>query len=162
MVENLFYYLWCKDELDNGPTINIPDTVIYKFRQPAVWYFTAMDGSIKKKSKGNLVNVKIEEAFTRNHMGCDIVAYHLVTDEEQGGQTTIEYFNRHTLHDFLYNREKNNNGVLQRFIEPKGETGRRRGGCGGAVERRRGGAEAEGRKRKGGGGLPFGPLEEVA
>ena len=127
VVENLFYYLWCKDELDNGPTINIPDTVIYKFRQPAVWYFTAMDGSIKKKSKGNLVNVKIEEAFTRNHMGCDIVAYHLVTDEEQGGQTTIEYFNRHTLHDFLYNREKNNNGVLQRFIEPKGETGRRRG-----------------------------------
>ena len=37
VIENLFYYLWCKDELDNGPKIRIPDTVIYKYRQPAVW-----------------------------------------------------------------------------------------------------------------------------
>ena len=53
VIENLFYYLWCKDELDNGPKIRIPDTVIYKYRQPAVWYFTSLSGQIKKKSKYN-------------------------------------------------------------------------------------------------------------
>ena len=52
-----------KDDLENGPKINIPDTVIYKFRQPAYWYFTSSDGTVKKKTKYNLSNVRIEEAI---------------------------------------------------------------------------------------------------
>ena len=31
VIDNLFYYLWMKDELDQGPKINIPDTIIYKY-----------------------------------------------------------------------------------------------------------------------------------
>lgn len=122
IIENLFYYLWCKDELDNGPQINIPDTIIYKYRQPAFWYFTAKDGSFKRKNKGNLVNVRIEESFSRKSTGSDVIAYYISTCEGEDGNpsTTIEYFNRETFHDFLYNREKVNNGIVQKFIEPKG------------------------------------------
>jgi hypothetical protein len=122
IIENLFYYLWCKDELDHGPAINIPDTIIYKYRQPAFWYFTAKDGTVKRKNKGNLVNVRIEEAFTRKATGSDIIAYYISTGSEDGENqnTTIEYFNKETFHDFLYNREKVNNGIVQKFIEPKG------------------------------------------
>ena len=108
-----------KDELDQGPKINIPDTIIFKYRQPAYWYFTASNGQVKRKSKYNLMNVRIEETFTRNRMGSDIVAYYLTTDDKTG-EVTIEYFDKPGFHNFLYNREKVNNGVVQRFIEPKG------------------------------------------
>ena len=108
-----------KDELDQGPVINIPDTIIYKYRQPAFWYFTASNGQVKRKSKYNLLNAKIEETFTRNKRGCDIVAYYL-TRGAQPSDVTIEYFDKAGFHDFLYKREKNENGIVQRFIEPKG------------------------------------------
>ena len=35
-------------------------------------------------------------------------------------KTTIEYLTEDTFREFLYQRTKVNNGVLQRFIEPKG------------------------------------------
>ena len=103
----------------------MPDTIIYKYRQPHAWYFTAKDGRIKKKHKGSMVNVKIEEAMCRKATGSDIVAYYISThtedeDPEAADQlTTIEYFNRETFHDFLYHREKVNDGMVQRFVEPK-------------------------------------------
>jgi len=78
IAENLYQYLWTKDELDDGPRICIPDTIVYKYRQPAAWYFTSVvDGSIKKKNKANLINVRIEEAFLRKRSGSDIVAYYI-------------------------------------------------------------------------------------
>lgn len=54
----------------------------------------------------------------------DIVAYYIslptgFDDEGSDSQTRIEYFDRAGLHDFLYNRWKESNGVLQRFVEPK-------------------------------------------
>jgi len=119
LIEHLFYYLWMKDELDQGPVINIPDTIIYKYRQPAFWYFTASNGQVKRKSKYNLLNAKIEETFTKNKRGCDIVAYYL-TRGAHPSDVTIEYFDKAGFHDFLYKREKTDNGIIQRFIEPKG------------------------------------------
>jgi len=119
VIRNLLHFLWAKDELDEGPRINIPDTVIYEFRQPAIWYFTSKNGQIKKKGKYNLSNIRIEEAFTRKAIGSDIIAYYLSTNVETG-KTTIEYFDRATLRDFLYNREKVDNGILQKFVEPRG------------------------------------------
>ena len=42
VVENLFHYLWAKNELfGTGPLVYLPDTVIYKYRQPSFWYFTS-------------------------------------------------------------------------------------------------------------------------
>ncbi|GMH78962.1 hypothetical protein TrST_g4447 [Triparma strigata] len=118
-----FQFLWQKDELNFGPTINLPDTVIYKFGQPVQWFFSGLDGKVKRKHKQNLVNVRIEEAMTKKVIGSDIVAYYIATeidDETNVKSTSIEYFDRDNLHDFLYNRWKENSGILQRFVEPKG------------------------------------------
>lgn len=120
----LLHWLHAKDELGYGPSLWLPDTVVYKFGQPVHWYFTSVaDRKIKKKNKQNLVNVRIEEAFNKRSIGCDIIAYYISEVTADGGTelaTNIEYFDRKGLHEFLYNRWKEHNGVLQRFIEPKG------------------------------------------
>ena len=85
VIENLYYYLWCKDEMDFGPKINIPDTIIYRFKQPAFWYFTGKDGVVKKKLKSNTTAVKIEQAFADKNTGCDIVAYFMYNTEDSEG-----------------------------------------------------------------------------
>ena len=42
LIENLYHYLWSKDSLFNqSPQVNIPDTVVYRYEQPAFWYFTS-------------------------------------------------------------------------------------------------------------------------
>ena len=117
LVENLFYYLWRKDELNNGPSINIPDTVVYKFRQPAFWFFTAKDGRVKRKLKHNLTAAKIEEHFLRHSFGCDVIACFISADERAA---TVEYLDRDAFREFLYSRDRTASGILQRFTEPKG------------------------------------------
>jgi hypothetical protein len=69
LVQNLFYYMWMKDELDCGiHNVSIPDTVVYKYRQPCFWFFTSKDGSIKKKNRANISNAKIEvRVASRRH-----------------------------------------------------------------------------------------------
>jgi len=128
--EEFFELLWTKDELNFGPSINIPDTVIFKYGQPTDWYFTAKNGRIKKKSRANLIGARIEEAFTKHILGYDVIAAFITVplftepDPESTSvntQTTIEFLDKDGLTNFLYNRKKeDSNGILQRFIEPKG------------------------------------------
>ena len=120
--EDLFRLLWTKDELNFAPSINIPDTIIYKYGQPVSWYFTALNGRVKKKNKHNLMSAKIEEVLNKHVLGYDVLAYFISIpiDADINGPTTIEYLNRSALNDFLYNNQKKDaNGILQRFIEPK-------------------------------------------
>ena len=43
----LLHWLHAKDELGYGPSLWLPDTVVYKFGQPVHWYFTsAADGKL--------------------------------------------------------------------------------------------------------------------
>lgn len=129
--EDFFCYLWMKDELGFGPAVNVPDTIVYKYGQPIVWYFTSSSsGKVKKKNKSNLISGKIEDAFTRNASGYDVIA--TFVSAHGGGQTLeeeagvgasnkkIEFLDRHGFHDFLYNRFDQSNGILQKFVEPKG------------------------------------------
>lgn len=123
--EEFFNLLWMKDELNFGPSINIPDTVIFKYGQPVTWYFTASNGKIKKKNRNNLLNARIEDSFTQNILGYDVIAtfFSVPTESEQNkklNQNTIEYLSRKDLQAFLYDRAESNNGILQKFIEPKG------------------------------------------
>lgn len=109
--EDLYKLLWSKDELNYGPQINIPDTIIYKYGQPQSWYFTAVNGRIKKKNKQNLISAKIEEVFNKHVLGYDVLAYFISVPVEQekeksGGPITIEYLDRTALNDFLYKRKK--------------------------------------------------------
>jgi hypothetical protein len=40
-VPGIYHYLWCKNQdARSCPSINVPDTVVYKYRQPAYWYFS--------------------------------------------------------------------------------------------------------------------------
>lgn len=91
--EQLYEFVWCKDELSFRPTINIPDTIVYKFGQPISWYFTGVDGKVKKKFKTNIINVKIEEAFLKASVGADVVAYYISwtsnTSKYQAGQCVL-------------------------------------------------------------------------
>jgi hypothetical protein len=119
--EELYHHLWCKDEQDRSPSVRVPDTIVYKYGQPVHWYFTGQDGQLKKKLKNNVINAKIEDAFVNRAVG-DIVGYYISWDAQDPPGTTqsIEYFNAEGLHNFLFGRAKQHNGILQRFIEPKG------------------------------------------
>lgn len=60
IIENLYHYLWSKDSLFNrNPQVNIPDTILYRYEQPAFWYFTSKQkGSnpLESKSPGRSIN----------------------------------------------------------------------------------------------------------
>ena len=75
--DSLYEFIWCKDEMSFRPAINIPDTIIYKFGQPINWYFTGLDGTVKKKFKTNIINPKIEEAFAKPNTSFDVIAYYI-------------------------------------------------------------------------------------
>lgn len=98
--EQLYEFIWCKDEVSFRPTINIPDTIVYKFGQPVSWYFTGVDGKVKKKFKTNIINAKIEEAFVKASVGADVVAYYISwtsnTSKYQDGQCTTAVNSAHT------------------------------------------------------------------
>lgn len=123
--ENFFNLLWMKDELNFGPSINIPDTIIFKYGQPIAWYFTTAQGKIKKKNRSNLLNARIEDSFTKNILGYDVIASYVsfpITESGECNQTsafTVEYFDRKEFQNFLYDRWESNNGILQKFVEPK-------------------------------------------
>ncbi|DBA04069.1 TPA: hypothetical protein N0F65_009416 [Lagenidium giganteum] len=119
LIENLFYFLWCKDDFGSGPSIFIPHTVLYKSTQPSAWYFTSRkSGKIKRKAKINLNNAQIEHALTKRKSATDVVAYHLYLNDHNNA--IIEYFDIAALQEFLYRREKTHNGLLQQFVLPKG------------------------------------------
>ena len=125
-VEALYHLLWVKNI--NGepcPDILVPDVIIYKYRIPAYWYFTGADGQLKRKNKASIVNKKIFAEFTKGVKSAhEVVAYH-ISENEGGGPgapaTTIQYFDTQMLHDFLFHKDKLNDGCLQKFIKPKGD-----------------------------------------
>ncbi|TYZ56914.1 hypothetical protein PybrP1_006080 [[Pythium] brassicae (nom. inval.)] len=129
LVENLFYFLWCKDDFGAGPRIFVPHTVLFRFAQPAAWYFTSLrSNKVKRKAKVNLTNAQIEHEFTKKRAPTDIVACYLYFADRDGpgsaaaerSATVIEYFDADALRDFLYRRDKAAGGMLQKFVLPKG------------------------------------------
>eukprot|EP00347_Sterkiella_histriomuscorum_P016999 403351049 len=85
LVENLFHFIWSKDCLfKSGPQILIPDTIIYRFEQPAFWYFSRKsDYTILRKNKKNLSNKQIEEAFLKKVSPSGIVAVYIYNKTER-------------------------------------------------------------------------------
>ncbi|KAL3928601.1 MAG: hypothetical protein SGPRY_002318 [Prymnesium sp.] len=123
-ISELYYLLWLKNSKgETCPGMLLPDVILYKYRIPAYWYFTAMDGSLKRKSKSSIVNKKIFADFTKGTSNsCDVVAYHICEQRRESGvpETCIRHFDTKSLHDFLFHEEKLNDGCLQKFIHPKG------------------------------------------
>jgi len=72
-----------------------------------------------------MTNQKIYDSFRkRKNPTCEVVAYYISTRENDEGKsmTSIEYFDDQGLHDFLFNRQKEHNGIIQKFIDPKGKS----------------------------------------
>ncbi|CAE7288819.1 unnamed protein product [Symbiodinium sp. CCMP2592] len=129
-----FELLWKRDLLsDQSVALRIPDTIVFKFNYPSVWYFTSLDGTLKRKHKSKLNDEYIFQQFLKRPPACGIVAYYVrtVVDAEDAHKglaenvpapTTIEYLNEAQLHDFLFNRQREKgSGLLQKFLEPFGD-----------------------------------------
>lgn len=56
IVNNIYFLLWLKDTglKENTFNIRIPDTVIFKNRNAAIWYYSTSDGKILKHKKSSL------------------------------------------------------------------------------------------------------------
>lgn len=60
IVQNIYHYLWSKNQLFlSGPQIFLPDTIIYNYQQPAFWYFTSTK---PKEDPYQLAEMKSEKA----------------------------------------------------------------------------------------------------
>jgi len=119
--ENLFQLLWTKpNEVDAGPSVRVPDTIIFKYQQPTYWYFTALDGVIRKKAKDKLTNAWIEAEFLKRKSPSGIVAAYTFISPEEASARTVEFFGEEELKHFLHYRKKPFDGMLQKFIDPKG------------------------------------------
>jgi len=71
-VPALFHYMWNKNSRKKScPMVKLPDTVVYKYRQPAYWYFTSKDPSagIKMKNKCSCPPLP-ERLYSQKRRGC--------------------------------------------------------------------------------------------
>ena len=115
-VDGIYHFLWQKIAQKSCPNVSIPDTIVYKYRQPAYWYFMSVDGTIKMKAQKNIINAKIFEAFSKQRPDAvtDIVAYYISPVEGPDGntdKTTIEFFDVPGLYKFLFHRPKTDTGA---------------------------------------------------
>jgi UDP-galactopyranose mutase len=63
-VEALYHLLWAKTFNGEPCQVLVPDTIIYKYRIPAYWYFTGADGRLRRKNKASIINQKIFKDYT--------------------------------------------------------------------------------------------------
>lgn len=76
--EAFYHLLWAKNF--NGepcPEVLVPDTIIYKYRIPAYWYFTGSDGRLKRKNKASIKNEGILKAFCASARSEKVRALHM-------------------------------------------------------------------------------------
>ncbi len=101
------------------PHLNLADTLLYKFHLPACWYFTAADGTLKKKNKSALTASNIYRQFTRHCSApSDVAACHIDPTPRAG--VRVRYLDADELHAFLHAPVERHRGCLQRFVAPKG------------------------------------------
>lgn len=124
-VDSLFYLLWLRNKQQQRcPHVNIPHTVLFRFQQPAAWYFTsAQDGSLKRKHRHNLTPSHVidvfEKATARNISG--IAATYLYTEVRNGEPvTTAEFLDMEGVRSLFTRLNRPANACLQQFIEPSG------------------------------------------
>lgn len=83
------------------PSIQVPDTVFYKFDQPVQWYFTFENG-VKKKLKNKLTKEDVERAFLKNVPASGVVAmyFYYITEEKQK-KIVFEYYDAENFSNYL-------------------------------------------------------------
>jgi hypothetical protein len=118
VLDNFYKLIWEKQEFDTGLRgFLLPDTVIYKHQHPRAWYFTSKQGHVKKKLKEKLNANHIQQVFLKSVSPSGIIASFFHSKDQS---REIEYFELEDFIYFLHNRNKNHDGVLQKFVDPKG------------------------------------------
>ena len=150
VIENIYHFLWTKDTIFNtDPYVIIPHTILYKYQKPCYWYFTSViDGKLKKKSSGKINSNHIREVFTKHISNSGIIAYYIYKknkiqskyesdkpnfekrmkslfdkelEEEYKEGYIMEYFDMKKFDEFLRNKYNYEDGILQKFEDPKGD-----------------------------------------
>ena len=92
----LMSILWSKNHANEScKGLNLPDTVLYRYRCPAHWFFTAADGQLKRKHKAHVTSQQIYSRFTKGLADPRaIVALHIAQLSVEGEwppQTKVEH-----------------------------------------------------------------------
>ena len=66
-ISEVFAYLWSKHPSTHEGVrqVLLPETVVFKFRQPASWFFLSAEGQLRKKRGANITNANIFAAFSK-------------------------------------------------------------------------------------------------
>jgi hypothetical protein len=144
VIENLYHLLWTKDTIFNtDPNVVIPHTIIYKYQKPCYWYFSSkIDNKFKKKSAMKITKDHIKEVFLSRLSKSGIVAYYIYKKYgnmskyhsdtinfhdnrnncgSKEGTYIVEYMDEEKFIDFLENKLTYEDGILQKFEDPKAE-----------------------------------------
>lgn len=83
--------------------MNLPDTIIFKYDQPYIWYF-AKDKVLKRKSKMKLTINEIERVFLKKIPKSGIVAMYVTQFpvNEQKEKLIYEYFDKTELSIMIF------------------------------------------------------------
>eukprot|EP00741_Cyanophora_paradoxa_P009652 tig00001574_g9350.t1 len=139
VVDSLFHYLALENEAGSTcPGVRVPETVVYKYRSPAyclakspansglpspAFHTEGAETHVEQRAKWEVKNNRIEEIFSEQRKPkCEILASYISVSGGGEGKLVIEYFDRQGLHDFLFFRSKVNNGILQKFLPPRGKS----------------------------------------
>jgi len=123
--EWLFFHLWKKNPETMLPCLNLylAETIIFRWAQPYFWYSTAKDGMIVRRTKEKILLQNIEDSYTMNVPKCDVIATTLTSSEDPilkaQEKIEFEYIQKNEFHDYLFQKEKSHNVIIQKFIEPK-------------------------------------------
>ena len=120
----------------------IPDTVTFRAGVSGFpcWYLSSKQdpGMIKRKNTSNVSAHKILEAFSkkspvakgaRSTQGHGIIAVLVsdvhpnekISEDDEIGEATTEYLDEVTLRNFLDQRSRTFSGILQKWVDPKGQ-----------------------------------------
>eukprot|EP01063_Lacrimia_lanifica_P025170 TRINITY_DN32941_c0_g1_i1.p1 TRINITY_DN32941_c0_g1~~TRINITY_DN32941_c0_g1_i1.p1 ORF type:complete len:718 (+),score=184.68 TRINITY_DN32941_c0_g1_i1:79-2232(+) len=122
----LFKKTWnSRKEFQSCPGARCPETVVYEHNFPQHWYYyDPKHGEMFKRPGSYLDTSQILKYFSRPvAKDFEIVAQYLCTQENpetEEIETSVEFFTAQTLKEFL-GRSNRPDGVLQRFVIPKGE-----------------------------------------
>lgn len=125
LLVNFYNHMWKKNkDFQSCPGVRCPDTIVYDHNFPRGWYtYDQKNKEMKKKQGKELDTSSICTSFSRSSdSGVDIVAAYLYSFEQESGEaiTSVEFFTKDDLTDFLNNRKVKREGILQRFLVPKG------------------------------------------
>lgn len=139
MLEEMFHYM-TKSAIvgcDACPAVRVPLTLVFRLTRPHIWYECRREvgNGIREINVTESMDEILERfrlgALEVNSSSCDILAIYVynkpvpsagVRDGQPlfGTVTCIEYFDLPLLEDFLRNRRRENDGILQQFSAPTG------------------------------------------